>query len=315
MAGTEMFRQEGIASWYGGEFNGRTTASGEIYDANQLTAAHPTLPFGTLVRVTNMTNMRQVTVRINDRGPFVAARIIDLSMAAAAALDMLYTGQAHVVIEGPLAAVSAPVPPAPAPAPAPVTGTLVPITPEPVHVLPAPMPTYPPAIPPEPLSLPPAAPVAAPLPQVMVNPEGSIPEGAIIPVPTPVPAPAPVAAPVPAPVATPAPVAAPAPVPAPVPAQPERVFIPAPPATVRPAIPPAESTRLYRIQVGSYRVPRNALDVFDRLKNAGLDPAYEQFDDLYRVVLARLSARDIPAIAQILGNAGFSEVLIREETD
>lgn len=91
--------QEGYASWYGGKFHGRKTASGEIFDTNEFTAAHRTLPFGTLVKVTNMANGLSVIVRINDRGPFVEGRIIDLSRAAAAKIGMAGSGIAHVRIE------------------------------------------------------------------------------------------------------------------------------------------------------------------------------------------------------------------------
>jgi rare lipoprotein A (peptidoglycan hydrolase) len=94
-----IFRQEGIASWYGTEFDGRPTASGEFFDPSLHTAAHPTLPFGTLLRVTNLHNGRKANVRINDRGPFVSSRIIDLSQAAAQTLDMLAEGTATVLLE------------------------------------------------------------------------------------------------------------------------------------------------------------------------------------------------------------------------
>lgn len=90
---------EGYASWYGPKFAGRPTANGEIFDPSQLTAAHKTLPFGTRVRVTNLTNNRSVTVRINDRGPFVAGRIIDLSRAAAERIAMIRSGVAPVRLE------------------------------------------------------------------------------------------------------------------------------------------------------------------------------------------------------------------------
>ncbi|MFW6262175.1 MAG: septal ring lytic transglycosylase RlpA family protein [Spirochaetota bacterium] len=83
---------EGGASWYAGKFQGRTTANGEVFDTNELTAAHKTLPFGTVVRVTNLKNGLDVEVRINDRGPFVEGRIIDLSRAAADAIDMTADG-------------------------------------------------------------------------------------------------------------------------------------------------------------------------------------------------------------------------------
>ena len=87
---------EGLASWYGGQFQGRPTASGELFDTNQLTAAHRTLPFGTIVRVTRIDNGLEVEVRINDRGPFVDGRVIDLSFAAASALEMTGDGVAPV---------------------------------------------------------------------------------------------------------------------------------------------------------------------------------------------------------------------------
>jgi rare lipoprotein A len=90
---------EGVASWYGPGFIGRRTANGEIYTARELTAAHRTLPFGTLVRVTNLHNGQSVVVRINDRGPFVGERVIDLSQAAAERLDMIRSGLAWVRLE------------------------------------------------------------------------------------------------------------------------------------------------------------------------------------------------------------------------
>ena len=92
------FREEGIASWYGSKFHGRPTANGEIYNMHALTAAHPLLPFGTVVRVINLANGRQVDVRINDRGPFIDNRVIDLSYAAARALGMVEGGLTQVRI-------------------------------------------------------------------------------------------------------------------------------------------------------------------------------------------------------------------------
>lgn len=91
--------QTGTASWYGEEFHGRRTSSREVYDMNDLTAAHNTLPLGTFVAVTNLNNGQSVVVRINDRGPFVKNRVIDLSYAAARAIDMIRTGTAPVRIE------------------------------------------------------------------------------------------------------------------------------------------------------------------------------------------------------------------------
>ena len=91
--------ERGMASWYGEPYHGRRSASGEIYDMNALTAAHRTLPFGTVVRVERRDTGASVTVRITDRGPFVAGRIIDLSRAAAERLDMIGVGVAPVRLE------------------------------------------------------------------------------------------------------------------------------------------------------------------------------------------------------------------------
>lgn len=88
--------QNGVASWYGPKFHGRQTANGERYDMNKLTAAHRTLPFNTYVRVLNRDNGREVTVRINDRGPFAKGRVIDLSRAAAKKIGMIGPGTARV---------------------------------------------------------------------------------------------------------------------------------------------------------------------------------------------------------------------------
>jgi len=91
---------EGLASYYAEPYHGRRTASGEIFDSYQgLTAAHRTLPFNTVVRVTNKTNGREVDVRVNDRGPFVDGRVIDLSLRAAREIDLVRTGTAPVKIK------------------------------------------------------------------------------------------------------------------------------------------------------------------------------------------------------------------------
>lgn len=247
----DSLRQEGIASWYGQEFAGRPTACGEIFNPALFTAAHPSLPFGTILTVTNKQNMRQVTVRINDRGPFVAARIIDLSRAAAEALDMVSTGTAPVILQradntalGPVSATAAEV-------------AQVPVTP-----------------------------VAAPAEPVIHNgiydqaqtqAENTVTAEAIT-----------------------------------TPAVPQ-AFYPAQAANILGGIPPMGSSKFYRLQVGAFKVPRNAVDAFNKLKNAGLNPAYEQSGDFYRVVLAGLKAGEIPSIAQTLGNTGFREAIIREE--
>ncbi|MFW5659726.1 MAG: septal ring lytic transglycosylase RlpA family protein, partial [Bacteroidota bacterium] len=93
------FVQKGEASYYASQFHGRPTASGERYNKNMMTASHKKLPFGTKVKVTNLANSKSVVVRINDRGPYVPRRIIDVSLAAATELDMLRAGVAPVKIE------------------------------------------------------------------------------------------------------------------------------------------------------------------------------------------------------------------------
>jgi rare lipoprotein A len=93
------FKERGIASWYGKKFHGKRTASGEIYDMYGMTAAHPTLPVPSYARVTNLSNKKSVVVRVNDRGPFLRERIIDLSYVAAYKLGIVDNGSAEVVVE------------------------------------------------------------------------------------------------------------------------------------------------------------------------------------------------------------------------
>ena len=95
----EGYREDGVASWYGKDFQGRTTANGERYDMYAMTAAHKLLPLGTTVRVTHLRTGRSVVVRINDRGPFVGDRIIDMSYASAREIGLIGTGTAEVRVE------------------------------------------------------------------------------------------------------------------------------------------------------------------------------------------------------------------------
>lgn len=94
-----LYEEQGMASWYGPGFEGNRTANGEIFNSQDITAAHLELPFGTHVRVTNLNNGRSLVVRINDRGPYVGNRIIDLSAGAARELGMIHSGTAPVVVE------------------------------------------------------------------------------------------------------------------------------------------------------------------------------------------------------------------------
>ncbi|WP_324612754.1 septal ring lytic transglycosylase RlpA family protein [Henriciella litoralis] len=108
VSATVTLEETGLASWYGQAFDGKLTANGEIFDVNAMTAAHPTLPLPSLVQVINRENGREVVVRVNDRGPFVADRIIDLSRRAADALDLTDQGTAEVSIRylGPAPAIN-----------------------------------------------------------------------------------------------------------------------------------------------------------------------------------------------------------------
>jgi len=119
------YRERGIASWYGRKFHGERTSTGETYDMYAMTAAHPTLPLPSYARVTNTATGRSVVVRINDRGPFLHGRVIDLSYAAAAKLGIAQKGSGEVVVESilpagvPAFAAAAPLPPVAGPGPAP----------------------------------------------------------------------------------------------------------------------------------------------------------------------------------------------------
>ena len=253
MASTDVFKQEGIASWYGREFEGRPTASGEIFDASQLTAAHPSLPFGTRLIVTNQHNNKSVTVRVNDRGPFVPARIIDVSRAAAEQLDMIVTGTApvsitsidRIVITTP--AVGAQMAPQTVSSVSQATATPVRVTTTPQQQTTA----------------------------------------------------------VTAPVQTPVYVTQPVVV-----QMPSRVRL-TPEINI-------ETNKNYRLQVGSFKNAKNAVDAFDRLKSTGLNPAYERFtasdnSEYYRVVVAGIRGTDVQLTTDRINAAGFMEAIIREE--
>jgi len=335
----DIFRQEGIASWYGPEFDGRPTASGEVFDSSMLTAAHPTLPFGTILLVTNRHNNRQVAVRVNDRGPFVASRIVDVSKAAAEQLDMLLTGTAPVLIESIYNGFSSYMPPQD-------------FQPEPPAYTQAPVYTEPPVYSPpayyDQFYTPPAY-TSPPVPQqapVYSAPPAYTPPPAVQPPPVYTPPP-PVQQP---PVYTPPPVAvtpSPPESPTPVPYGPVTVTIYPPPqsspseqqntysmvtvapqqqASSRPEnLPPSVSGarlipainpqpgKLYKLQIGSFKIARNAVDVYVRLQNAGLNPEYERHEDFYRVVLKGVQGIEVQSVADKLEKAGFREAVIREE--
>jgi rare lipoprotein A len=129
------FRQRGVGSWYGRRFHGQATSSGEPYDMYAMTAAHPLLPIPSYARVTNLASGRSVVVRVNDRGPFHAERIIDLSYAAAHRLGYAEAGsallQVEAIIPGTAVASAVPPPPAPEATPIPATARAAPLATEP----------------------------------------------------------------------------------------------------------------------------------------------------------------------------------------
>jgi rare lipoprotein A len=272
-AAAGIFRQEGIASWYGIEFAGRPTASGELFNPSDFTAAHPSLPFGTLLKVTSRHNNRQVIVRINDRGPFVSARIIDVSQAAAEVLDMIGTGTAPVIVE--------------------IVEGGVTMAPPAYQYVPAPLPSEttapagPPVAPGQPL---PQAPIGQAAPIAPQYPSPSDPAAYQYP-----------------------------------PVQPDAAASAAPPAiqtappsgirpaTIVPAMPPLGTGARYRVQVGSFKLTRNAVEAFDKLVTLGFQPNYERYEDYYRVVISGVPAEDLTMIAERLGAGGFREAIIREE--
>jgi len=320
-ASGEVFRQEGIASWYGAQFEGRPTASGEIFNPNLFTAAHPTLPFGTFLIVTNRSNNRQVSVRVNDRGPFVDGRIIDVSQAAAEHLGMIVTGTAPVIIET-------------------IPGGNPPPAPRPqVQAQPQPQPQV--------VAWQPPQTVAQPQPVAVHQPPAQQPAPAPVPVTTTVPAEAapntpitinifhtphdPSLPPTVEVVQTPEP-------------QPERVIAwhqpePEPQVTVvenfwhvpqpvvvqdpQPQHSPmmenamafvsVDPSNTYRVQVGSFRVARNAVDTFVRLRAADFEPVYERSGEFFRVVLMGIPGTEVQSTLDRLIALGYNGVMVSVE--
>ena len=269
VASTDVFKQEGIASWYGREFEGRPTASGEIFDASQLTAAHPSLPFGTRLIVTNQHNNKSVTVRVNDRGPFVPARIIDISRAAAEQLDMIVTGTAPVSVVSIDRII--------------ITTPAVGAQMAPQSIPSAPQAMATPVQPASTVKVLSTAQESAALPQSMnyAQPASAAQSQAPVYVTQPV-----------------------------VMQLPSRVRL-TPDINI-------ETNKNYRLQVGSFKNAKNAVDAFDRLKSTGLNPAYERFtasdnSEYYRVVVAGVRGTDVQLTTDRINAAGFKEAIIREE--
>jgi len=367
--GEAVFRQEGIASWYGAQFDGRTTASGEIFNSTLFTAAHPTLPFGTFLIVTNRNNNRQVSVRVNDRGPFVEGRIIDVSQAAAEHLGMVVTGTAPVIIETIPQQAATIAPPQPqvqiqppqvvaqpqqrqvqvqqqppqviaqpqvqveqqAPAQqqtlVPAGTTTIPLEVSPnvpltINIFHKPhdpsqppivevVPTVPQTTPrvvqvlPEPQPEPHVAEETVwPVPQTVVRHEDTWWDSPVYVTPT-------------QQQATPADPVALVPQAEPAPWPPQQIlYLPPPVETpVAPAPPTimADPNSTYRVQVGSFRVARNAVDTFVRLRAADFEPSYERSGEFFRVVLAGIRGTEVQSTLDRLVALGYEGAIVFAE--
>ena len=271
----QLYKENALASYYGEAFQGRPTSSGEIFDMYAMTAAHKTLPFGTMLEVTNLENGNSVVVRVNDRGPFVADREIDLSQGAAEKLGMITAGVARVSIS---------------------------ILSEPgkeTEAAPAGLP--------ENEEVPAVA--AAPRPEPVLRDERRPeprPEPALRDAPRPDPRPEPALRDGPRPEPRPEPVLRDGPRPEP---RPEPVLRDGP----RPEPRPEPGAPMWRIQLGSFAREENALRMVRSLRAAGLDPAYERHEGAVRVVLAGIEDRRLEDVKHTLQEAGFRDYILRRE--
>ena len=281
----QLYKENALASYYGEAFQGRPTSSGEIFDMYAMTAAHKTLPFGTMLEVTNLENGNSVVVRVNDRGPFVADREIDLSQGAAEKLGMITAGVARVSIS---------------------------ILSEPgkeTEAAPAGLP--------ENEEVPAVA--AAPRPEPVLRDERR-PEPALRDGPRPEPRPEPALRDERRPEPRPEPVLrdAPRPEPRPEPAlrdgpRPEPRPEPVLRDERRPEPRPEPGAPVWRIQLGSFAREENALRMVRSLRAAGLDPAYERHEGAVRVVLAGIEDRRLEDVKHTLQEAGFRDYILRRE--
>jgi rare lipoprotein A len=294
-----VYRENVQASYYAEDYHGKTTANGETFNMNDFTAAHKTLPFGTYVEVTNRANGKSVIVRINDRGPFVEGREIDLSKAAATELGMLETGTAQVDIKLLFAAPEPVAVTVPAEKPAiPVTDTATSpaVTPSAADStslsIEKKTTSGPTSVPAEKKTAPastvtdtamPVTGTAIPEPEVTE----SAPEGKI------------------APAVTDGKLG-----------EPGTATSSTAPVLEQTAAPVAEQPAagpFWRIQVGAYTAEANAYNLVKKLRKAGLEPAYEKTEKVIRVVLPGIPDAKRAETEEILKKAGFTDYLVRRE--
>ena len=285
---------QGIASWYGEEFAGKTTANGEIFDPMQLTAAHRTLPFGTVLDVTNVATSRTVRVRINDRGPYVGNRVLDLSYAAAKEIGLVDPGSGNVAMKVVHIGKGDREPPAPYVVEIPDPGQKVDVSPEEAPAVAFPLPTetsgvttsrgssdtFHVEVQEEHAGVPTRRQVASDGKSIEEVPLEETPAAAVIePVPVTVPAPPP-----------PAPKPAPAPQP-------------------RPKASPAHQ---YFVQVGAFAQESNAKALQQRLARIGQEAFIDQ-ERLYRVRIGPFESRDLAVKKRTeLEANGLSAIILAE---
>ena len=325
-AAKTLIKDNALASYYGAQYHGRPTSSGEIFDMYGMSAAHRTLPFGTMLEITNLENGSSAIVRVNDRGPFVEGREIDVSLGAAEKLGMIASGVARVSIsilddaevnaraalqksaaapnavaakveqpmtvgqpanDMPVQVVQAlSVQPAAVAQPVPATQYPAPVT-QPVTPV-QPLNLLPPY--PQPAAEAPAAPAATPIaPAVPATPSY---ENA-------------------APAATPI---APA-----VPATPSYESA-APAASTYPPAAPADTAAIeppdapvWRVQLGAFMREENAIRLVRQIRAVGIEPAYERTGDSIRVVIAGVKDADLESVKSTLEGAGLYDYILRRE--
>lgn len=274
-AQSDIISPETYASYYGEAFNGRPTASGEIFDMNAYTAAHKTLPFGTMVEVTNLENGKKVIVRINDRGPFVGNREIDISKAAAASLDMLSRGVTRVSLKridvNDKSAFGVQNQNTYQGQPAPQITT-----------------QYTPPAPQTP------QPAQGQTPAVTASENTDYSQQFTQPYPAP-------AVPytgqmesIAAPVDT-------------------YTYKQAKEPIYIPVMPSETAGELWRIQLGSFTREENAMRLIIQLRKIGFDPAYEKHDKHLRVVLYGIRPYDLDKVKTVLKENGFNDYILRQE--
>ena len=290
----ELLTAETYASYYGEAFNGRPTSSGEVFDMNAYTAAHKTLPFGTFLEVTNLENGKKVVVRVNDRGPFVANREIDLSKAAAESLGMISRGITRVSIKkvdslDHAALIATNDVYSDAPAKSTPTGT------------PSVAATEPEAVP---VQKDEASNVVEKTPETSAA-EVQVPQPKttqVQPVQSNTPQSQPANADKQASNSNGTQSVA------------KRSLSVQPEPTVEPVYLPGTSGVLWRIQLGAFTREENALRLVVQLRKVGFDPAYERTEKTVRVVLPGIQPADLERVKEVLAAHSFTDYVIRQES-